>query len=113
MECGWRCRKAEDGQATRGPVLTAQDVDTAHVVWGKNFAASKGKTTRKKQNHVARDFAKVLKELLKLHEEVFSTVASARLLKAIILLLLPTHNLLPLAPTIPMSCSLMPMDLIH
>jgi hypothetical protein len=50
--------------------MTVQDVNTAHVIWGKNVAASKGKTTQKKSICVARDFAKVPKEPLKLHKGV-------------------------------------------
>jgi hypothetical protein len=53
--------------------VTVQDVDTTHIIWGKNIAALKGKTTRKKPIHVAKDFVKVPKELLKLHKEVFMT----------------------------------------
>lgn len=52
---------------------TAQDVETSHEIWGKNVAALKGKTTRKKPIHVARDFMKIPKEPLKLHKEVFLT----------------------------------------
>jgi hypothetical protein len=40
-----------------------QDVDTAHHIWGKNIAALKGKTTRKKPIHVARDFVAFHKDL--------------------------------------------------
>jgi hypothetical protein len=50
--------------------VTARDVDTANIIWGENIAALKGKTTRKKPIHVARDFVEVPKELLKLHKEV-------------------------------------------
>jgi hypothetical protein len=54
------------------PVMV-QDVEIAHNIWGKNVSAFKGKTTRLKPIHVARDFVKVPKELLKLHQEVFLT----------------------------------------
>jgi hypothetical protein len=50
-----------------------QDIDVATKIWGKNIAALKGKTTRSKTHHVARDYMKVPKELLKLHNEVFLT----------------------------------------
>jgi hypothetical protein len=62
----------QSNQITDCPV-TVQDVDTAHHIWGKNIAALKGKTTRKKPIHVAKDFVKVPKELLKLHQLVFLT----------------------------------------
>jgi hypothetical protein len=51
--------------------VTVEDVDIAHNIWGKNIAALKGKTTQKKPIHVARDFVKIPKELLKLHKEAF------------------------------------------
>jgi hypothetical protein len=54
-------------------LVTVQDVDAAHNIWGKNIAALKGKTTRTKPIHVARDFVKVPPELLKLHKDVFLT----------------------------------------
>jgi hypothetical protein len=53
--------------------VTIQDIDVAMKIWGKNIAALKGKTTRSKTHPVARDDVKVLKELLKLHKEVFMT----------------------------------------
>jgi hypothetical protein len=53
--------------------VTVQDVDVAHKIWGKNIAALKGKTTRKKAIHVAKDSVKIPKELLKLHKEVYLT----------------------------------------
>jgi hypothetical protein len=53
--------------------VTVQDVDASNKIWGKNIAALKGKTTRTKPIHVARDFIKVPKELLQLHKEVFLT----------------------------------------
>jgi hypothetical protein len=53
---------------------TVQDVETSHKTWGKDVAALKGKTTRKKPMHVlARDFVKIPKEPLKLHKEAFMT----------------------------------------
>jgi hypothetical protein len=51
--------------------VTAKDVDVAHQIWGETIAALKGKTARKKAVHVARDFVKIPKELLKLHLESF------------------------------------------
>jgi hypothetical protein len=53
--------------------VTVSDVEVAHKIWGKNIAALKGKTTRKKTIHVARDFIKIPKELVELHKEVFLT----------------------------------------
>jgi hypothetical protein len=53
--------------------VTVQDVETAISIWGKNISALKGKTTRKKSIPVSRDYVKVPKELLKLHQEVFLT----------------------------------------
>jgi len=53
--------------------VTVQDVDVAIKIWGKNIAALKGKTTRRKTNPVFRDYVKVPTELLKLHKEVFLT----------------------------------------
>jgi hypothetical protein len=50
--------------------VTVQDVITAHKIWGKNIAALKGKTTRQKSLHVARDFVKAPSHLLKLHRDV-------------------------------------------
>jgi hypothetical protein len=55
--------------------VTVQDVDVAHTIWGKNIAALKGKTTRRKPDPVARrDFVKVPVEFLNMHREVFLTV---------------------------------------
>jgi hypothetical protein len=53
--------------------VTIQDIDVAMKIWGKNFAALKGRTTGSKTHPVARDYMKVPKELLKLHKEVFLT----------------------------------------
>jgi hypothetical protein len=53
--------------------VTIQDIDVARKIWGKNIAALKGKTTRSKSIPVARDYAKVPTELMKLHKEVFLT----------------------------------------
>jgi hypothetical protein len=53
--------------------VTVQDVEAANPIWDKNIVALKGKTTRKKPIHVARDFVKVPKELLQLHQDVFIT----------------------------------------
>jgi hypothetical protein len=54
--------------------VTAENVDVALKIWGKNIAALKGKTTRKKPDPVARDMAKVPMNLLQLHKEVFMTL---------------------------------------
>jgi hypothetical protein len=51
--------------------VTAQDIDVALKIWGKNIAALKGKSTRSKTIPVARDYVKVPLELMKLHKEVF------------------------------------------
>jgi hypothetical protein len=53
--------------------VTVQDIDVAQKIWGKNIAALKGKTTRRKSIPVARDYVKVPMELMKLHKEVFLT----------------------------------------
>jgi hypothetical protein len=53
--------------------VTVQDVEVATSIWGKNIPALKGKTTRSKSTPVAKDYVKVPKELLKLHQEVFLT----------------------------------------
>jgi len=53
--------------------VTIQDIDIAHKIWGKNIAALKGKTTRSKPIHVARDFVKIPSEIVKLHKDVFLT----------------------------------------
>ena len=53
--------------------VTVEDVNVAHKIWGKDIAALKGKTTRKKPISVATDFVKVPKEILKLHQEVLLT----------------------------------------
>jgi hypothetical protein len=53
--------------------VTIKVIDVAMKIWGKNITALKGKTTRSKTHPVARDYVKVLKELLKIHKEVFLT----------------------------------------
>jgi hypothetical protein len=53
--------------------VTVQDVEVATSIWGKDISALKGKTTREKYIPVARDYAKVSTELMKLHSEVFLT----------------------------------------
>ncbi len=53
--------------------VTVQDIDVAAQVWGKDLDALKGKTKRSRPIHVASDFVKVPRELLKLHKEVFLT----------------------------------------
>jgi hypothetical protein len=51
--------------------VTVQDINVALKIWGKNIAALKGKTTRRKTILVARDYVKVPLDLIKLHKEVF------------------------------------------
>jgi hypothetical protein len=53
--------------------VTVQDIDVDLKIWGKNIAALKGKTTRRKTIPVVRDNVKVPLELMKLHKEVFLT----------------------------------------
>jgi hypothetical protein len=53
--------------------VTIQDIELATKIWGKIISVLKGKTTRSKTHPVVRDYVKVPKELLKLHEEVFLT----------------------------------------
>jgi hypothetical protein len=55
--------------------VTVQDIDLALKIWGKNIAALKGNTTRRKMIPVARDYVKVPLELMKLHKEAFMTTA--------------------------------------
>jgi hypothetical protein len=68
-DCKWVIRS---NQIKYCPV-TVQDIDVALKIWGKNIAARKGKTTRRKTHPVARDYVKVPKELMKLHKNVFMT----------------------------------------
>jgi hypothetical protein len=51
--------------------VTVQYIDVAQNIWGKSIAALKDKATRSKSIPVARDYAKVPMELMKLHKEVF------------------------------------------
>ena len=51
--------------------VTVQDAETAHKIWGKNIAALKGKTTRRKPAPVAENFVKIPLDIMKLHKEVF------------------------------------------
>ena len=51
--------------------VTPQDIQVAHQIWGKDIAALKGKTTRKKSIHLVSDFVKIPKEILQMHREVF------------------------------------------
>jgi hypothetical protein len=53
--------------------VTVEYVDTALMIWGKNVAALKGKTTWTKPDPVARNCVKIPMELLKLHKEVYIT----------------------------------------
>ena len=53
--------------------VTLDDTNVAQGIWGKDIAALKGKTTRRKPEPVAMDFVKVPKELMKLHNNVFLT----------------------------------------
>ena len=54
--------------------VTVADVDIAYQIWGKNIAALKGKTTRRKPAPVATDYVKIPKEFLNLHGDVFLTL---------------------------------------
>jgi hypothetical protein len=51
--------------------VTVQDINVALKIWGKNIAALKGKTTRRKRIPVARDYVKVPLEFMKLHKRYF------------------------------------------
>ena len=62
-----RCNQIKDC------AVTVEDVDVAQKIWGKNIAALKGKTTRRKTIPVATNYVHIPKELLQLHKEVFLT----------------------------------------
>jgi hypothetical protein len=51
--------------------VIVQYINVALKIWGKNIAALKGNTTRRKTISVTRDYVKVTLELMKLHKEVF------------------------------------------
>ena len=51
--------------------VTIDDVDVAIAIWGKNISKLKGATTRTKSIPVTRDYVKIPKEFLKLHQQVF------------------------------------------
>jgi hypothetical protein len=51
--------------------VTFLDIDVDLKIWGKNIAALKGNTTRRKMILVARYYVKVPLELMNLHKEVF------------------------------------------
>ena len=53
--------------------ITVQNIDDSTKIWGKDVPALKGKTVRKKPTHVAADFVKVPKAILKLHKDVYLT----------------------------------------
>ena len=53
--------------------VTAHDVDVAKQIWGKNVHGLQGKSTREKPIHVAADFVKVPRELMRLHKDVTLT----------------------------------------
>jgi len=53
--------------------ITVDDVNVAHALWGKNIAALKGKTTRKKTIPVATSTMPVPPGLLNLHKDVTLT----------------------------------------
>jgi hypothetical protein len=53
--------------------VSVQDVDAAFEIWGKNVAALKGKTTRRKPIPVAEDFVRIPKEILNMHKDVALT----------------------------------------
>jgi hypothetical protein len=54
--------------------VTVQDIYVALKIWGKNIAALKSKTTRRKIILVARYYVKIPLELIKLHKEVFLSI---------------------------------------
>ena len=54
--------------------MTVEEIDVYLKIWGKDIAALKVKTTRRKPNTVARDSVKIPMDLLKLHKEVFLTL---------------------------------------
>ena len=62
----------KSNQIKECPVI-AEDVYVSLKIWGKNIAALKGNTTRRKSNTVARDSVNIPMDLLKLHKEVFLT----------------------------------------
>jgi hypothetical protein len=53
--------------------VTVQDVVAANAIWGKNIAALKGKTTRKKPIPVAGNRLRVPKQLMDMHRDVYMT----------------------------------------
>ena len=57
------------GMVRNSPV-TLQDIKNCEAIYGKDVAALKGKTVRKKPKPVVTDIVKVPKEFLKLHNEV-------------------------------------------
>jgi hypothetical protein len=54
--------------------VTITHVDNAISIWGKSVSALQGKTTRKKSIPVTRDYIKIPRELMRLHQEVFLTI---------------------------------------
>ena len=53
--------------------MTVQDIEIAHTIWGNNIVDLKCKTTGKKPTQVIGDIVDILKELFKIHKEVFMT----------------------------------------
>ena len=53
--------------------VTVKDIDAAQAIWGKDIAALKGKTVRKKPVPVAGDVRKIPKEFFQLQQDVFLT----------------------------------------
>ena len=62
----------QSNQKNNFPVIV-HDVEVAQKVWGKNIAALKGNTTRKKPNVVVRYQVKIPARLIKLQKEFFLT----------------------------------------
>ena len=54
--------------------VTAEDIDIAQRIWGKDIAALKGKTVRKKPTPVQGNSMKVPRDFLRLHQDVFMTL---------------------------------------
>ena len=67
------CRWAVQNNLIKNCPTSVDDIEAAVETWGKNIDMLKGKTTRHKSIHVAADFVKAPKEIVKLHKEVFLT----------------------------------------
>ena len=64
------CRWAVQNNLIKNCPTSVDDIEVAVEMWGKNTDMLKGKTTRHKSIHVAADFTKAPKEIVKLHKEV-------------------------------------------